>query len=198
MTNNSTDFKQGNSETDDSQKDKSLGEKKWYIVQVASNCEKSVQKSILDKALEDGLLEKFGEILIPSYKSNMIVRGKKQEVDKRLVPGYIIINMILDTSTTSLVKSIRKVSGFLGGEKPKPITQSQVDNIIKTALEYTDDKNISPFNIGDAVQINSGPFESFNGNIKEVDLEKKKLKVYVSVFGRETLIETDIDSVKKL
>lgn len=172
--------------------------KKWYIIHVAANCEKHVQTEIEQKAIEDGMSHMIEEIFVPSYKATVIQRGKKQEIDKKTMPGYVLVKMLLNTHTISLIKSIKKVSNFLGGTKPTAISDNEVAKIRETILLQASAEEIIPYNIGDAVEINTGPFETFQGNIKEIDLERKKLKIIVYVFGRQNIIELNMNSVKKI
>ncbi len=172
--------------------------KKWYVIQVASNSEKIIKSQILQKAEEENLEHQLEEIFIPSYPSTVMMRGKKQNIEKRIMPGYIFIKMNLNVSTIGLIKSIKKVSKFLGGGVPASVTNDKIEQIKQEVENIATQTAITPFNVGEAVEIISGPFNRFNGNIKTIYPEKNRLEIAIHVFGRENVIEIDNDSVRKV
>ena len=177
--------------------------KNWYIVHAYSNFEKKVAESIQERAEIENLDGAFDEIIVPTEEVVELRRGRKVNREKRFFPGYVLVNMELTDETFHLVKNTPKVSGFLGSEhgtKPHPVSQEEIDRIINR-VEETSDGGPRPsviFEIGEQVRVSEGPFASFNGLVEEIDEEKSKLKVAVSIFGRPTPVELQYTQVEKL
>jgi len=176
--------------------------KKWYIVHAYSNFEKKVAESIKERAVIEGLENSFDEIIVPTEKVIELRRGKKINREKRFFPGYVLVNMDLTDETFHLVKNTPKVTGFLGsdhGTKPHPVTNEEIDRIVNRVEETAEGLRPSIiFEIGEQVRVSEGPFASFNGLVEEIDEEKSKLKVAVSIFGRPTPVELQYTQVEKL
>ena len=167
--------------------------KKWYIVHAYSNFEKKVAESIKERAEIENLEDAFDEIIVPTEEVVELRRGRKVNRERRFFPGYVLVNMDLTDETFHLVKSTPKVTGFLGSEhgtKPHPVSKEEIDRIINRVEETADGPRPSViFEIGEQVRVSEGPFASFNGLVEEIDEEKSKLKVAVSIFGRPTPVE---------
>ena len=173
---------------------------KWYIVHTASNSEKKVKKSILDNAERKNLSEMFEDIVVPVVEFLKTRRGKEVKADKKIMPGYVLIKMILTDDSFQLVKSIQQVSGFLGsGDRPTPISEAEVENILnQIKLTEESSQNAKHYEVGEAVNIIDGPFGTFNGVVEEVDDARERLKVSVSIFGRSTPIDLNFSQVQKI
>ena len=176
--------------------------KKWYIVHAYSNFEKKVAESIRERAEIENLENAFDEIIVPTEEVVELRRGRKVNRERRFFPGYVLVNMDLTDETFHLVKSTPKVTGFLGAEhgtKPHPVSKEEIDRIINRVEETADGPRPSViFEIGEQVRVSEGPFASFNGLVEEIDEEKSKLKVAVSIFGRPTPVELQYTQVEKL
>jgi len=172
----------------------------WYIVHAYSNFEKKVADSIKEKILANGLEDYFEEVLVPSEKVVEIVRGKRREVDRKLFPGYVLVKMDLTDEAYHLIKNTPKVTGFLGsGNKPMPIPEREALRILQAVQEGVERPKPSiTFEIGEQVRVSDGPFASFNGFVEDVDEERTRLKVAVSIFGRATPVELEYSQVEKL
>ena len=175
--------------------------KKWYIVHAYSNFEKKVAESIKERATIEGLENSFDEIIVPTEEVVELRRGRKINREKRFFPGYVLVNMDLTDETFHLVKNTPKVTGFLGsdhGTKPHPVTKEQIDRIVNRVEETAEGPRPSIiFEIGEQVRVSEGPFASFNGHVEEIDEEKSRLIVSVSIFGRPTPIELEYNQVEK-
>ncbi len=173
--------------------------KRWYVVQVFSGQEDKVAKMLRENAERAGLADKFGEILVPREDVVELKGGQKVTTSRKFFPGYILVEMEMNDETWHVVKNTRQVTGFLGsGNKPIPMRESEVEAIrrqIEEGVERPKPKVL--FDVGDAVRVIDGPFASFNGVVEEVDAEKGKLKVSVSIFGRPTPVELDFVQVEK-
>ena len=175
--------------------------KDWYVVHAYSGFEKNVQKNLLDRIKRECMEDFFGQILIPVEEVVDVKNGKRKISERKFYPGYILIEMQMNEKTWHLVKSIPKVTGFIGGtaQKPLPISRKEVDNImqqIKTGVEKPKPK--IEFIIGESVRVTNGPFSEFNGIVEEVNYERNKLRVSVQIFGRETPVELDFMQVEKV
>ena len=176
-------------------------EKKWYIVNTHTGCEATAKASIEKRVKDLGKEELFGEILIPSENVVELVKGKKATRSRKFFPGYIFVNMNLSDDTWHLVKGSAKVTGFVGGgtnNRPPEVPEHEVVRItqqIETGLEKAKPK--VSFSLGESVTVIDGPFSNFNGTIEEVNEEKGKVKVLVSIFGRPTPVELDYIQVEK-
>ncbi|MBF24820.1 MULTISPECIES: transcription termination/antitermination protein NusG [Alcaligenaceae] len=174
--------------------------KRWYVVHVYSGMEKSVQKALLDRIERADLQDKFGEILVPSEEVLEVKGGKKSITERRIFPGYVLVEMELTDETWHLVKSTNRVTGFLGGSgnRPAPISQKEVDKILSQMEEGVEKpKPKVLFEVGEMVRVKEGPFADFNGNVEDVNYEKSKVRVSVTIFGRATPVELDFGQVEK-
>lgn len=172
---------------------------RWYIVQAYSGFEKKVAQAIKEQAAQKNLTEKFHEIVVPTEEVVEVRRGKKVNAERKFFPGYVLIKMELSDATHHLVKTTEKVTGFLGGGgKPQPITEAEADRImkqVKDGIEHP--KPAVMYEIGESVKVTDGPFESFVGVVEDVDSERGKVKVAVSIFGRATPVELEFSQVEK-
>jgi len=173
---------------------------KWYIVHAYSNFEKKVAESIREQAHNQGLDESFSEILVPTEDVVEIRRGRKINAERKFFPGYVLVKMDLSDQAYHLVKNTPKVTGFLGsGSKPMPVSEREVARIIGSIEEGAErPKPTITFEIGEAVRVTDGPFASFNGSVEQVDEERARLRVTVSIFGRATPVELEYAQVEKI
>ena len=174
---------------------------RWYVIHVYSGFERKVAQSIKEQAVQMGLEGRFEEVLVPTEEVVRMRRGSKVSAERKFFPGYVLIKMDLDDESWHLVKNTPKVTGFLGGKgtKPAPITQAEADRIINQVKEGVEHPKPSiTFEIGEQVRVADGPFQSFNGLVEEVDEERARLKVAVSIFGRSTPVELEFAQVEKL
>lgn len=172
---------------------------KWYIVNVRTSCENTAKKAIAEAARSKGLEEKFGNILVPAENVVELVKGKKATRSKKFFPGYIFVQMEMLDQTWHLVKNSSKVTGFVGGgTRPPEVPESQVLAVTQQ-METGAEKAIPKvkFTIGESVTVIDGPFSNFNGTVEEINQEKGKVKVLVSIFGRPTPVELDFIQVDK-
>ncbi len=172
---------------------------RWYVVHAYSGSEKSVADEIRRKAEKQGLAERFQDILVPTEDVVEIKRGQKQQVERKVFPGYILVRMDLDDTTWHLVKDIPKVTGFLGAKgKPAPITNAEAERMIKQLQDTAErPRTTITFEVGETVKVTDGPFNSFAGVVESVDEAKTRLSVSVSIFGRATPVELDFTQVEK-
>lgn len=174
--------------------------KRWYIVHVYSGFENKVKTALEERISFFSHPEKFGEIIVPTEQIVELVKGKRKTSSRKFYPGYILIRMELDDETWHIVNNTEKVSGFLGGrERPSPISDAEAEQI----LSRMESGKIKPkpkffFETGDEIRVIDGPFTNFNGVVEEVNPEKGKIKVLVSIFGRATPVELDFVQVTKI
>jgi len=174
------------------------GEAKWYIVHTYSGFENKVRQSILERARAQGLQEKVEEVVVPTRDVVELKKGKRKKVSKKVFPGYILVKMILDDETWYLIKNTPRVTGFLGsGKHPTPVPEEEVDAVVRR-LGTAGAKSDKEFVKGDYVKVIDGPFENFTGVVDELNSEKQKVRVMVSIFGRSTPVELDFLQVEKL
>ena len=173
---------------------------KWYIVHVYSGFEAKVKKALEERIALSPHPEKFGEILVPTEQIVELVKGKRKESSRKFYPGYILVHMALDDETWHIVNDTAKVTGFLGGRsKPTPLTDEEAEVI----LSRMEAGKLKPqpkyfFELGDEIRVIDGPFANFNGTVEEVNPEKGKIRVLVTIFGRSTPVELDFVQVSKL
>jgi transcription termination/antitermination protein NusG len=173
---------------------------RWYIVHAYSNFERKVAESIKERAAAAGLSDQFQEVLVPMEEVVEMRRGRKVSSERKFFPGYVLVKMELNDQTYHLIKATPKVTGFLGTEnKPIPITEDEAGRILQQVQEGVERPKPSvTFEIGEQVRVADGPFASFNGLVEEVDEERARLKVAVSIFGRATPVELEYAQVEKL
>ena len=173
---------------------------KWYIVHAYSNFEKKVKESILEQARAQGLEDQFSEVLVPTEDVVEIRRGRKINTERKFFPGYVLVKMNLTDEAYHLIKNTPKVTGFLGsGSKPMPVSEKEVARIIGAIEEGVErPKPTIQFEIGEQVRVTDGPFASFNGSVEQVDEERARLRVTVSIFGRATPVELEYGQVEKI
>ena len=173
---------------------------RWYVVHVYSGFEKKVAQAIREQAEQKALGERFEEILVPTEEVVEVKRGAKVNSERKFFPGYVLIKMDLDDQTWHLVKNTAKVTGFLGGRgRPSPISEAEAARIMRQVQEGVERPKPSiTFDVGEQVRVSDGPFTSFNGVVEEVDEEKSRLKVAVSIFGRATPVELEYSQVEKV
>ncbi|MDB5406875.1 MAG: nusG [Rhodospirillales bacterium] len=173
---------------------------RWYVIHVYSGFEKKVAQSIREQAEQKGLVDHFGEILVPTEEVIEVKRGAKVNSERKFFPGYVLIKMDLSDETWHLVKNTAKVTGFLGGRgRPSPISEAEASRIMRQVQEGIERPKPSvTFEIGEQVRVCDGPFTSFNGFVEDVDEEKSRLKVAVSIFGRATPVELEYSQVEKV
>ena len=173
---------------------------KWYIVQSYSGFEKKVSEQIEEELTKAKLSDHFDKVLVPTQDVTEIKKGKKTVVKKKYFPGYVLAKLNMTDDIYHLIKNLKKVSGFLGPQgKPSPISEEEVQKILGNMEEsVSNPTNSVIFSIGEQVKVSDGPFASFNGLIEEIDEEKSRLKVSVSIFGRPTPVDLDYTQVEKL
>ncbi len=172
--------------------------KQWYVIHTMAGFEDKVKASIEERAKIKGLESKISRILIPTEKIIEVKGKKKKEQDKKFYPGYILIEMELDDETWHLVGTTQRVTGFVGGKKPTPIPEEEVEAILQQLERGKSPQIKTHFEKGETVKIIEGPFANFNGYIDEVDSEHERVKVMVSIFGRQTPVELSFSQVEKV
>ena len=173
---------------------------RWYVLHVYSGFESKVAQSIREQAVQHDMAENIEEVLVPIEEVVEMRRGSKVNAERKFFPGYVLIKMNLTDETWHMVKNTSKVTGFLGAQgKPSPISQSEADQIMRQVQEGIERPKPSiVFDVGEQVRVSDGPFASFNGLVEEIDEEKARLKVSVSIFGRSTPVELEYGQVEKL
>ena len=173
---------------------------RWYVVHVYSGFEKKVAESIREQVRQKDMEDRFEEILVPTEEVVEMRRGQKFNAERKFFPGYVLVKMDLDDESWHLVKNTPKVTGFLGSRgRPSPISDAEADRILRQVKEGVERPKPSIiFEIGEQVRVSDGPFTSFNGLVEEVDEERSRVKVAVSIFGRATPVELEYSQVEKL
>jgi transcriptional antiterminator NusG len=174
--------------------------KRWYIIHAYSNFENKVAESIRERAAQQGLTEAFEQLLVPTEKVVEVRRGRKIDTERKFFPGYVLAKMDLTDQVFHLIKNTPKVTGFLGADnKPQPISETEALRIMTQVQEGVERPKPSiSFEIGEQVRVSDGPFASFNGVVEEVDAERARLKVAVSIFGRATPVDLEYAQVEKV
>ncbi len=171
----------------------------WYIVQAYSGFENKVADNIKDMMVKNSLESNLGEVLVPTHKVTEVKKGKRTQKQKKYFPGYVLVKLELNKQIYHKIKNIQKVSGFLGPEgKPVPVSENEVKKIMNqlSETEANPSAGIS-FEIGEKVRVCDGPFASFSGLVEEIDEDKSRLKVSVSIFGRPTPVDLEFNQVEK-
>jgi transcriptional antiterminator NusG len=174
--------------------------KRWYVVHVYSGMEKSVHKAMLERIERAGLQNYFGKVLVPSEEVIEMKGGQKSISERRIFPGYVLVEMDLTDETWHVIKNTPRVTGFLGGSgnRPTPISEKEVAKIMSQMEEGVEKPRPKVlFEVGEMVRVKEGPFADFNGNVEEVNYEKSKVRVSVAIFGRSTPVELDFSQVEK-
>jgi transcriptional antiterminator NusG len=174
--------------------------KRWYVIHVYSGFEKKVAQSIREQAAQQGMADRFDEILVPTEEVVEVRRGQKVNSERKFFPGYVLIRMEMTDDTWHLVRNTPKVTAFLGGKigRPLPISDAEAGRIVQQVQEGVEKPRHSiTFEIGETVRVTDGPFASFNGTVSEVDEEKGRIKVDVVIFGRATPVELEYAQVEK-
>ena len=176
------------------------GNMRWYVIHAYSGMEKSVKRGLEERIARSGMAEKFGRILVPSEEVVEIKSGAKSVSERRFFPGYVLVEMEMTDETWHLVKNTNKVTGFIGGKsnKPTPIPPHEVDKIMHQMQEGVEKPRPKVlYEVGELVRIKDGPFTDFNGNVEEVNYEKSRVRVSVTIFGRATPVELEFGQVEK-
>jgi len=173
---------------------------RWYVVHAYSGMEKAVERNILERINRAGMQDKFGRILVPMEEVVEIKNGQKKTTERKFFPGYVLVEMVMNDDTWHLVKHTNKVTGFVGGGKtrPSPISEAEVQKIVSQMQEGTEKpRHKVEFVVGEYVRVKDGPFADFNGSVEEVNYEKSKVRVAVTIFGRATPVELEFSQVEK-
>ena len=172
---------------------------RWYSVSVLSNYEKKVMASIKDGIAQHGLEDEIEQVLVPTEEVVEVRRGKKVQTERRFMPGYVLVRMEMSDQGYHLINSINRVTGFLGPQgRPMPMRDAEVNAILNRVQEGEDaPRTLIHFDVGEKVKVNDGPFEDFDAMVEEVDDDNQRLKVTVSIFGRETPVELEYTQVTK-
>lgn len=173
---------------------------RWYVVHAYSGMEKAVERNIIERINRMGMQSKFGRILVPMEEVVEIKNGQKKTTERKFFPGYVLVEMIMDDDTWHLVKHTNKVTGFVGGGKtrPSPISEVEVMKIVSQMQEGTaKPRHKVEFVVGEFVRVKDGPFTDFNGSVEEVNYDKSKVRVAVTIFGRSTPVELEFSQIEK-
>ncbi|MDO5386659.1 MAG: transcription termination/antitermination protein NusG [Pseudomonadota bacterium] len=175
-------------------------EARWYVVNVYSGSEKKVAESIKEQAILKKMEDKILEVLVPTEEVVELKKGSKVNSERKFFPGYVLVKMVMSDECWHVVRNTPRVSGFLGSRnKPQPISEAEAQRIIKQMTEGVErPRTAVDFEVGEQVRVNDGPFASFIGFVEEVDTEKMRLKVSVSIFGRSTPVELEFSQVEKI
>lgn len=174
---------------------------RWYVLQAFSGFESRVATTLREYIKLHQMEDQFGEVLVPTEEVVENVGGKRRKSERKFFPGYVLVQMEMNDDTWHLVKSVPRVMGFIGGtaDKPAPITNREADRILNRLQETSDKpRPKTMFEPGEEVRVSEGPFADFNGTVEEVDYEKSRLKVSVSIFGRATPVELEFSQVEKI
>jgi transcription termination/antitermination protein NusG len=174
---------------------------RWYVVHAYSGMEKAVERNLRERIDRSGMQSKFGRILVPTEEVVELKNGKKAVTERRFFPGYVLVEMLMDDESWHLVKHTSKVTGFVGGarNRPAPISEAEVMKIVSQMQEGVDKPRPKvEWIVGEVVRVKEGPFTDFNGAVEEVNYEKSKVRVSVTIFGRATPVEVDFHQVEKV
>ncbi len=180
---------------------------RWYVIHAYSGMEKVVEKNIRERIAQSGMEQKFGRILVPTEDVVEVKNGKKRTTERKFFPGYVLIEMSMDVETWHLVKQTNKVTGFIGESKgkaisdkrlPAAITEAEVQKILGQIQVGADKpRHRVEFEVGEYVRVKEGPFAEFNGSVEEVNYEKNRIRVAVTIFGRSTPVELEFNQIEK-
>jgi transcription termination/antitermination protein NusG len=173
---------------------------RWYVVHAYSGMEKAVERNIIERINRAGMQDKFGRIMVPMEEVVEVKNGQKRTTERKFFPGYVLVEMVMGDDTWHLVKHTNKVTGFVGGAKnrPAPISEEEVMKIVNQMQEGSDKpRHKVEFEVGEYVRVKDGPFTDFNGTVEEVNYEKNKVRVAVTIFGRSTPVELEFSQVEK-
>ena len=173
---------------------------RWYVVHAYSGMEKAVERNILERINRAGMQGKFGRILVPMEEVVEVKNGQKKTTERKFFPGYVLVEMIMEDDTWHLIKHTNKVTGFVGGAKnrPSPISEAEVAKIVNQMQEGTEKpRHKIEFVVGEYVRVKDGPFTDFNGSVEDVNYDKSKVRVAVTIFGRSTPVELEFSQIEK-
>jgi transcriptional antiterminator NusG len=173
---------------------------RWYVVHAYSGMEKAVERNIQERITRTGMQNKFGRILVPMEEVVEVKNGQKKTTERKFFPGYVLVEMVMDDDTWHLIKHTNKVTGFVGGAKnrPAPISEAEVQKIVHQMQEGTEKpRHKVEFVVGEFVRVKEGPFTDFNGSVEDVNYEKSKVRVAVTIFGRSTPVELEFSQIEK-
>ena len=172
---------------------------RWYVLHVYSGFEKKVSESLMEQAEKKGITDKISQVLVPVETVVDVQKGQKVTSERKFFPGYVLIRMDMNDDTWHLVKNTPKVTGFLGGKKPVPMTEAEAQRIMAQVQEGVErPKNAVVYEVGEQVRVIEGPFASFVGIVEGVDAEKARLKVSVTIFGRPTAVELEYGQIENV
>ena len=173
---------------------------RWYVIHAYSGMEKTVERNIAERITRAGMETKFGRILVPMEEVVEIKNGQKKTTERKFFPGYVLVEMVMDDETWHLIKHTNKVTGFVGGAKnrPAPISEAEVMKIVVQMQEGTEKpRHKVEFIVGEFVRVKDGPFTDFTGSVEDVNYEKSKVRVAVTIFGRSTPVELEFSQIEK-
>ena len=173
---------------------------RWYVIHAYSGMEKTVERNIVERITRAGMETKFGRILVPMEEVVEIKNGQKKTTERKFFPGYVLVEMVMNDETWHLIKHTNKVTGFVGGAKnrPAPISEAEVMKIVIQMQEGTDKpRHKVEFTVGEFVRVKDGPFTDFTGSVEDVNYEKSKVRVAVTIFGRSTPVELEFSQIEK-
>lgn len=175
------------------------GERNWYAIHTYAGYENAVLRNLKQRIESLGMQDKIFNVLVPTEKKIKVKAGKRVEVEEKIYPGYIIVDMIVTDDSWYVVRNTPRVTGFVGaGVNPVPLDKKEVDTLLNTMSEDTKARHTIDLVIGDIVKINDGPFKDLEGRVEHVDHERGKVKLFVSLFGRETSVELDFLQIRKI
>ena len=173
---------------------------RWYVVHAYSGMEKAVERNILERVSNAGMETRFGRTLVPTEEVVELKNGQRRTTERKFFPGYVLIEMAMDDETWHLVKNTSKVTGFVGGarNRPAPISEADVQKIVDQMKDGTEKpRHKVEFIVGEYIRVKEGPFTDFNGTVEDVNYDKNKLRVSVTIFGRSTPVELEFSQVEK-
>jgi transcriptional antiterminator NusG len=179
----------------------SAGSKRWYVVHAYSGMEKAVERNLRERIERSGMQDRFGQILVPTETVTETKAGKKAKTERRFFPGYVLVEMEMSDDTWHLVKNTSKVTGFVGGARtrPAPISEAEVNKIVSQMREGSEKPRPKvEWDVGETVRVKEGPFADFTGSVEDVNYDKSKVRVMVTIFGRATPVELEFGQVEKI